>query len=209
MKTRSNTLTWIAVILFITAVAFNVAEGSGTDVKTVVIGGDQITDNTASNVVSGSHSYGVSQALGDVDINDCLASTQWGIPVIFAKQKVEENPWCMANSLDAMGAHAAAAKVRCTTETIKAIYPDARECEKAVIFQKKPPPEPETVDRDDEDYERLYARISEMEAMRVQDKANAEKAAQRASVQAQRAQQAPDDAAARRARAREALKGEE
>ena len=157
-------------------------------------------------------SYGVSQSLGDVDINDCLASTQWGIPVIFAKQSVQENPWCMANSLDAMGAHAAAAKVRCTTETIKAIYPDAAKCEQAVMFQVKPPPKPEMVDRDDEDYERLHARMTVYE----ERTAKAETDARKARVQAYRVAQTvqiPDDGSSRRAMAREArvqaLKGNE
>jgi len=212
VKKRSNTLLWLAIALFSSVVIFDIAYGSGTDVEveTTVIGGDQIGgDNSNIASISGSRSYGVSQALGDVDINDCLASTQWGIPVIFAKQTVQENPWCMANSLDAMGAHEAAAKVRCTTKTIKAIYPDPVECEKAVMFHVEPPDEPKSVDRDDENYKRLYARITGLEAERVQDKAKAEKAAKRVNAMAQIAQQAPDDAAMRRAKAREALKGEE
>jgi len=175
----------LAVAIFAVAVVFEIAYGSGDDIEieNELISGENIATN------AGSRSYGVSQALGDVDINDCLASTQWGIPVIFAKQGVEENPWCMANSLDAMGAYEAAAKVRCTTETIRAIYPDPSECEKAVKFQKKPPEKPKKVDRDDEDYERMYARITDLEAKRVQDKARAEKAARRANAEAVRAEQ--------------------
>ena len=176
----------IAVAFVICVVVFDIAYSDDTiqsnDMNTVK-GDIAISDR----------SYGVSQSLGDVDINDCLASTQWGIPVIFAKQSVQENPWCMANSLDAMGAHAAAAKVRCTTETIKAIYPDAAKCEQAVMFQVKPPPKPEMVDRDDEDYERLHARMTAYEERTSKDADNAKKAAQRVNLAVQRVNQADID----------------
>ncbi len=192
----------------------------GGDVIVDVVGGDltggNLTggDNVAS--ISGGRSYGVSQSLGDVDINDCLASTQWGIPVIFAKQKVEENPWCQSIYLDVIGAHEAAAKVRCTTDTLKAVYPIENECIVAVVARPSVVVVPVTSDESESDEDDrvdvLYALFSDLEAQRNEDKAEAEKAAQRANARAQRAQrvqQAPDDAAERRAKARMALKGEE
>jgi len=217
---KPNLLLALTIAVFVVVVVIEIAYGDDhkrhdDDITIAIAGGE----NTASNIVSGSHSYGVSQSLGDVDINDCLASTQWGIPVIYAKQTVQENPWCMANSLDARGAHAAAAKVRCTTETIKAIYPDSVICERAVMFQMKHIEKPKKVDRDDENYDRLTARMTAYETERAQDQANAEKAVERANARVVRAEQAIqqqipiDDGSTRRAMAREAyqkaLNGEE
>jgi len=184
VKKKPNLLLMVAIAIFMVVVVFKIAESSGPDVEvettvdTVLTGGDNIAS------IAGSRSYGVSQSLGDVDINDCLASTQWGIPVIFAKQTVQENPWCMANSLDARGAHAAAAKVRCTTETIKAIYPDPKECEKAVMFQMKHIEKPAKVDRDDDRYEALYARMAAYEEQISKAEDNTRKVTQRANAAA-------------------------
>ncbi len=131
---RSNepdriSLIWliIAAVIAVTIV-FDVAYGSGDE----VIQSNDMNAQTAGDLaISGSRAYGLSQSLGDIDINDCLASTQWGI-IVFQKQGLVENPWCQSQYLDAIGAHEAAAKVRCTTDTLKTIYPIEGECIVAV-----------------------------------------------------------------------------
>jgi len=97
------------------------------------------------------------------------------------------------------------------------VYGD--ECITAVIYVEPEPTEivPQTP-QDDARIEALYARINEVEAQRAADTVKTEKAAKRANLAAQRANQvqmsAPvDDGSTRRAMAREAyqkaLKGEE
>jgi len=185
------------------------------DAGGIVTGGDNTANNVATNSISGSRSYGASHSLGDVDLNQCMGSTQWG-SIIVSKQKLVLNKWCAAESYDAKGMFKMAALLRCDIPEIFKHFRVKAECIKAntTMFPVKPPDE--TVDRDDEDYKRLYARITDLEATAVQDKAKAKKAAKIANAMAQRvaktaqiAQQAPDDAAERRARARVALKGEE
>jgi len=162
--------------------------GDDIEIENTLTGGDVSTSSET--IIDGNNSYAAAQSLGDVDINDCLASTQWGIPVLFAKQKVQENPWCQSIYLDAIGAYDAAAKVRCTTDTLKTIYADPAECEKAVMFHVKPPPKPKTTDRDDEDYKALRADLETFKTEIAQAKEDTRKArveAKRATTVAQEA----------------------
>ena len=147
--------------------------------------------NTAGNV-GGIRTYGLSGSLGDVDINDCLASTQLGIAIVFQRQGLVENPWCQASYLDAIGAHEAAAKVRCTTDTLQAIYPDSKECETAAMFRVERVDKftDDNIDKDEEDeheesLEPIYARLSDLETQRQSDADNARKAARRPIPQPQ------------------------
>jgi len=208
LKKRSNTLLWLAIGLFSSVVIFDITYGSGTDVEveTTVIGGDNSASNMATNSIVGSRSYGL--GLGDVDINDCLYS--WS----FIVQGVGLNKWCASERMDVMGLHDSAAKMRCTIRQVKKLYKNKEQCIQSqtvtqVLHVERPEPTTDTDEDDDDRYEALYARITGLEAKRVQDKAKAEKAAKRANAMAQRIQIAPDEAVMRRAKAREALKGEE
>ena len=159
-------------------------------------GGDTIVGvdtSTGDTIVGGGDSLGVGFGMGDVDLSNAYGSKS--TPVF---QWLKELPWGMANDLDAMGAHAAAARVRCQTKTLKKAYPDRKECERAVMFVAPLPPiivseEPKKEDEDDSRYEDLYAMVAQLEQQRQQDTANANAAARRANTAARDAEQAEVD----------------
>lgn len=182
----------IAIVLILAAaVFFNEAYG------TEVIQSNDMNAQTAGDLaISGSRSYGLSSALGDVDIGDCLASKQISILIIWQNQWVVENPLCVARELDSIGAHNAAAKVRCQTVTIKAVYPIESECLVAVMARQREVIVPMPVREDDDEDDRmeaLYARIAAHEDREAKQVSAAEKAADRAIAAAQRANQAEID----------------
>jgi hypothetical protein len=93
-------------------------------------------------VNSDSKSFAFAHGLGDVDINQCLASTQWGT-ILVSKQKVVLNKWCAAESYDARGLHTMAALIRCDIPEISKLFNDKEKCIRANTYS--PPPEPVTV----------------------------------------------------------------
>jgi len=197
MKTRSNTLTWIAIIIFSSVVIFDIAygddhrnydddDGDDGDITNVLTGGDNTANTVATNSISGGRSFGL--GLGDVDINDCLYS--WS----FIVQGVGLNKWCASERMDVMGLHDSAALMRCTIRKVNKLYKTKEQCIKAQTVVKTFPvkrPEP-TVDTDEDDddrYEALYARMAAYEDQYTQRVERAEKVAQRASATAIRAEQ--------------------
>ena len=66
-------------------------------------------------------SLGLANGLGDVDINDCLASRQWNTP-LFGRQDTELNYWCAALHYDAIGLNEMAARLRCQMPEIKRMF---------------------------------------------------------------------------------------
>ena len=150
---------------------------------------------------------------GDMDIDDCLATYS----VVFGLfQGTNINRLCEAERLNSQGKYLSAAEMKCSLFRFKRIYGKGQKCIDAVIYTEPTVITPQTPE-DDARIEALYARLSEIEALRVQDKAEAEKAVETANIEAQRVnavamqvqQQIPNDAAERRAKARAALKGEE
>lgn len=205
-KPKPNLLLMLAVAIFATAVVFEIAYGSGDDVEveTEVVTGDISTRG------------GISVGGGDMEIADSLATHS----ILFGLwQGTHTNPYTEADKLEARGNYKAAAEMRCSTKKYKKVY--GKDCIDSVITIPVEVPRETSVE--DPRLDALYARISEMEVERVQDKANTEKAVKSAEAQAQRAdmrakrvqtqQQAPDEGKSRRALAREAyqkaLKGEE
>ena len=93
-------------------------------------------------------------SLGDVDINDCLGSTQWATPV-FSKQKLNLNKWCAAEVYDAKGMYTMGGRIRCQIPEIAALFDDAQQC---VLENTVPAPiplpatTPPTPGPDDEGY---------------------------------------------------------
>lgn len=183
----------VAFILFLTAPAF----AGGTDIEqntnidSVLTGGDNISENS----IGGSRSYGVGMGSIDVDIAQCLGSESTGI-IIVQWQRLKENPWCMADTLDARGLHEAAARARCSVKAYLTLFESKDEClslskAEPQVFHVEPP----EVSKDDEDYheeeiEGLYARLSALEANRMAEAEKAQKAANRANAAAQRASEA-------------------
>ncbi len=150
-------------------------------------------DNTATNsaVISGSRSYGFAHSLGDVDINQCLASTQWGT-ILVSKQKVVLNLWCAGEVFDAKGLPQMAAIMRCDIPEIKRHFTTPAECIAAntAVFHVEPLVTESRDDEEDERIEALYARMAAHEDMEARQVSAAEKAADRAIAAAKRADRA-------------------
>ncbi len=130
------------------------------------IGGDQI--------ISGGNTYAASHALGDVDIEGCIITKQWG-SFIISHQYFVYDVFCLADRLDVHGKHDAAAIMRCSDKHTAKIYGDG--CRATWTFKPaiNPPMavtpnqavEREERDRDDDDdddaYEALLKRVSKIE----------------------------------------------
>lgn len=72
-----------------------------------------------------SFALGISNSLGDVDINDCLSSKQWNTP-LFGRQTTELNYWCAALHYDAIGLNEMAARLRCQMPEIRKMFKDGK-----------------------------------------------------------------------------------
>lgn len=138
MTTMRKGFVWLIVLLFAAVIAmlvlplFGMIFGGGFDPQARA--SDRITQSNDSNAqTTGDVSYntdgsfGFAHALGDVDINQCLASTQWGT-ILVSKQKVVLNKWCAAEVYDAKGLHRMAALVRCDIEEIAKHFTDPAVC---------------------------------------------------------------------------------
>lgn len=95
-------------------------------------------NNTGGDVSFSSRAFGFSHSLGDVDINDCLASTQWAT-IIISRQTVLLNKWCAAEVYDAKGLHVMAGAVRCEIPEINKLFPSNEECRTANTIVPPPP----------------------------------------------------------------------
>lgn len=113
--------------------------GGDVDVANSITGGDVSLSGGDVAVSNSSESYGFAYGLGDVDINQCLASTQWGT-ILVSRQKVVLNKWCAAESYDARGLHFMAALLRCDIDEVIEHFESKDECVKANTYR---PPEPE------------------------------------------------------------------
>lgn len=117
----------------------------------------------AGDVVTGS-TRAYSLNMGDVDINQCRYSVQFPLA-----QWTRENAWCMADGLDAIGAHEAAAKVRCSTKTLSNLYEDESACRaavRAVAVEYEPPAADKRTDDEDEYEQRFMAQQAEIESLK-------------------------------------------
>lgn len=108
--------------------------GACTD-DDVIVGGSTVlsrVDGDESTALAFAH------ALGDVDINDCLASTQWG-SILLSRQKVVLNLWCAAETYDAKAMHHMAALMRCDMKEISRHFTTDIDCIRANTFTPPPP----------------------------------------------------------------------
>lgn len=189
----SRIFSWIVICILVAFCVFvsSRAYAGGVRQDTEVTTGDNIGGTqTAENLtnIGGNEAYGFSHSLGDVDINQCLGSSAWGT-ILFSRQKLEPNLWCMAESYDARGLHKMAARMRCKIPVIAEDFTDPAQCiAENTITVEAPPPQPASID--DDELEALYARVSDLEGQRIAEAQKAEKAAQRARAAAQRAEQA-------------------
>lgn len=105
---------------------------SGGDVDIDIDGGDiniegspvDLQANPSMNVTGSTYSsraLALGNGLGDVDINDCLGSEQFGTP-LYSRQWLELNKWCAAEVFDAKGLNIMAAKLRCEIKEIRKLF---------------------------------------------------------------------------------------
>jgi len=116
---------------------------------TINVGGDTITGGDVSVPVSvsapssnsmhnESKALALGNSLGDVDIADCLGSTQWSTPV-FGRQGLTLNNVCMAEFYLSVGSYRLAAMSLCNIKEILREFENEEECELAHDFT---PPAP-------------------------------------------------------------------
>ena len=128
------------IILLVALIYVSTALASGDDIRVTQSNdmNNQTAGNVEGSVFNGGDAFAFAHALGDVDINDCLASTQWGT-ILVSKQKVVLNAWCAAEVYDAKGMYEMAAMMRCNVPAIIAEFDSEAECERLNTFHPPPP----------------------------------------------------------------------
>lgn len=89
-----------------------------------------LTSSPETNVTGSTYSsraLAIGNGLGDVDINDCLGSEQFGTP-LYSRQWLELNKWCAAEVFDAKGLNIMAGKLRCEIKEIAKLFDDPAAC---------------------------------------------------------------------------------
>ena len=89
-----------------------------------------LTASPTTNVTGSTYSskaFALGNQLGDVDINDCLGSEQFGTP-LYSRQWLELNKWCAAEVFDAKGLNLMAGKLRCEIKEIRKLFDDDAAC---------------------------------------------------------------------------------
>jgi len=142
----------LIVLLFLPVVTFGQHEcqGNRNCNNGTPIDINQAFDQNIDQAFDGDESFGLglSHSLGGVAVAQCLASTQWG-SVIFSKQKVIFNLWCMAEVFDQKGMFHSAAQARCDIGQIADWYEDRESCVKDQTWNP-PPPEVKQEAKEDE-----------------------------------------------------------
>ncbi len=167
MRAKDRAEYWFIVLfllLVIAALAPDDAWASGdcrdgSCNEVILSGGDNTANNSAS--VGGSDTMAFSHSLGDVDINDCLASTQWGT-IIVSRQRVVLNKWCAAEVYDYKGLHHMAALLRCDIPEISEHFQTESECISANTVEV-PRGTPETL-HEEPDLNPILSRLNELES---------------------------------------------
>lgn len=134
------------ILLLLPSIALADWRNPPDQVTTTVTDGDQIVNAGDTNLsYGGSRAYGFSHGLGDVAINQCLATQQWG-SIIVSRQKVVLNRWCASEVYDAKGLHEVAARMRCTIPEVASLFASESGCLAANMVTPAPvPPEPPPV----------------------------------------------------------------
>ncbi len=91
-------------------------DGDDASASSSITGGDQ--------VISGGDTFAASHSLGDVDIEGCVVTKQWG-SFIVSHQYYEYDVFCIADKLDSQGKYAAAAALRCSDKDTKKLFGDS------------------------------------------------------------------------------------
>ena len=117
----------VSLIWFLVAILFFVAWINTAFGDDRTWQSNDMNAQTAGDVDTSSKSFGFAHALGDVDINQCMGSTQWG-SIIVSKQKLVLNKWCAAEVYDAKGLFDMGARMRCLIPEIAELFTTELEC---------------------------------------------------------------------------------
>ena len=157
MNRRLQTL-WIAFLVFLLMVLAVPAFAGKVD-QTL---NSDVQDN---DLIRGDTAIGLGiPGLGDVDINDCMASEQWTL-LLGGKQRLVLNKWCASLYYDQIGQHDTAARLRCTIEEIAELFPEGGCLDANVVVALPPPPAPAM--REDEDEELDAEDVQEIVAQAI------------------------------------------
>jgi len=118
------------------------------DDGTVSVSTGSVSTGSTNVSTGGNRSLALVNNMGDVDISDCLGSTQFGTP-LFSKQKLVLNQVCMAEFYLSAGKYELAAMSLCNVPEIIAEFSTEAECEMAHDFK----PVYEAVVVEDDHYE--------------------------------------------------------
>ena len=148
-----NLIPWI--ILFGLLMLLADAKASGDD----LFQSNDMNNQTAGSVVTGASKaigLGFSYGMGDVDINECLVSTQKG-NIIFGNQGFEYNLWCMGEVYDAKGLFRMGALMRCDIPAVRVHFDDDAACIAAneVVVAEPVEREPRFEEEEREDLEQI------------------------------------------------------
>ena len=112
------------------------ATADATADATAAATASSLSDSTsAASAVGGdqtSRALALSQSLGDVDIEGCVVTEQWGI-IVYQRQNWDYDPWCLAAILDQQGLHKEAAQMRCSDKDTEKLY-GKETCIKTLTF---------------------------------------------------------------------------
>ena len=159
------------LLLLLPAVSF--AGKPDVEVGETIVSNETIVGET---MVGGNstRAYAFSHGMGDVDIADCLASTQFGT-ILFSTQGVKLNRWCAAEIYDAKGLYEMAAKMRCDIKEVSLHFDTEKECIEANTVEAPAPVIPVESNDCDDDCEdnpevvALQERVAALEAQRQEE----------------------------------------
>lgn len=164
----------------------------GVDVASSITGGDVSLSGGDTSFSSKDRAYAFSHGMGDVDINQCMGSTQWST-ILVSSQKLAPNLWCMGESYDARGLYKMAARMRCKIDIIREDFETVEDCIDENTITPQPVAQPASIPEEDEEvheelersYAMLQSQISDLQAL-VEKSQNQKPVVRREVIQEQR-----------------------
>ena len=162
------------VLLSLPATGDNRHDDGDVDVSNTITGGDVSLSggDVSTNIATDNKTFAFAHGMGDVDINQCMGSTQWST-ILVSKQKLLPNLWCMGESYDARGLHHMAALVRCDIDMIRKHFDSDETCVQANTITPQLTAMPTVVVDDDEETHReleqsytvMQSQIADLQAL--------------------------------------------
>lgn len=115
------------VVAILLAVFWFVWGASLAEASDRITQSNDMNNQTAGTVDTGSTALGFGRSSFDVDIAQCRESHSWDT-IIVGKQTVKLNKWCVALWYDSQGLHHMAAVMRCDINEISKHFPHAEGC---------------------------------------------------------------------------------